>query len=143
MPTPSPRISPRPVLALAALLAAVWLLFAAAQQSSAAPASNGVHRQCQHPLVTGQEAINVEGISSREACRVVRSLARFMATGNGKSSPLFRCAGGNRNHPGRPVLKIHAFEGWSLKVVHEYGFKMIRGRASFEVTGQDFPLNCS
>lgn len=57
---------------------------------------------------------------------------------------MYRCVGTHGGHTaGRPVLKIHRFEGWKLKILHTYGFQMSRGRGSFEVTGTEFPLNCS
>jgi hypothetical protein len=119
-------------LAAVALLAALALI--AAPASAAKPRSY----ECQHPLVTGQEAVNPKGVSPAEACKVVRSLGRFL-----EKIPnirrLYTCTG-----PGRhtPVLKMHEFEGWKLKLVN-YWFVMYKPGASFRVTGTDFPVNCS
>ena len=45
-----------------------------------APACRGQAEgyECQHPLVTGQEAVNPKGVTPKEACKVVRSLGKFL-----------------------------------------------------------------
>jgi hypothetical protein len=135
-------LTARGAVAFSLLLAALALTLVVSQRASAAGGSGTGSRQCQHPLVTGQEAVNIKNVSPQVACKVVRSLARLIEDG-GKPGRLYECAGASRTRPGRPVLKIHRFDGWNLKIVKTYGFKMSRGNASFEVTGQDFPLNCS
>lgn len=35
------------------------------------------------------------------------------------------------------------FQGWKLKLVTSCNFVMYKPGASFRVTGQDFPVNCS
>jgi hypothetical protein len=125
-----------------AALAALALLCAAAiagspARAAAKPKSYG----CQHPMTTGQEAVNVKGVSPREACKVVRALGRFLSK-PANIEKLYECAGATRQHPGRPVLLMHEFEGWKL-TLRRYNFIMHRPGASFRVTGTDFPVNCS
>jgi hypothetical protein len=136
----SPLAALKPVLATATLAALALLCIAAlagAPASDAAPKSY----ECQHPLTTGQEAVNVRGISPREACRVVRSLGRFLAK-PGNIEALYECAGATPRKPGRPVLLMDEFEGWGLSL-HRYNFVMHKPGASFRVTGTDFPIDCS
>ena len=72
--------------------------------------------ECQHPLVTGQEAVNPKGITPKEACKVVLSLGKYLSkTGeHPKSSTNARTR--PRRRPGRPVLLMDEFEGWKLKL---------------------------
>jgi hypothetical protein len=135
-------VTGRPIRILLAGVALCCLL-AFTQEHAAAASSEGVTRECQHPLTTGQEAINIRHVNPKTACKTVRALARFISNGT-NSRRLYKCVGTHGGHTaGRPVLEIHRFDGWRLKVVHTYGFQMSRGRGSFEVTGTDFPLNCS
>ena len=122
---------------LAVLAAAILVLAVAGGVSAKA----GVTRECQHPLVTGQEATNIRGVSPKAACKVVRGLARFIDDGQ-KGGRLYECVGLTKSHPGRPVLVIHRFQGWKLRVVNGYGLLLHRPGASFGVAGTDFPLNC-
>jgi hypothetical protein len=142
MDAPPASLSVRGIVAFGLLLAVLAMTLVVSQRAAAAGASATTTRPCQHPLVTGQEAVNIKNVSPQKACKVVRALARFIGDGS-KSGRLYECAGASPTKPGRPVLKIHRFQGWDLKIVKTYGFKMSRGKASFEVTGQDFPLNCS
>jgi hypothetical protein len=124
-----------------AVLAALALLCIAALAGSAS-ASKPKSYECQHPLVTGQEAVNPKGISPKQACKVVRALGKFLST-NANIEKLYECAGATRNKPGRPVLLMHEFQGWKLTLHKQYDFIMHKPGASFRVTGQDFPVNCS
>src|SRR4029077_20770721 len=126
----------------AAALAAVALLALLALSGSPAAAAKPKSYECQHPLITGQEAVNPKGITPKEACKVVRSLGRFLSTDEGIEE-LYECVGETRQHPGRPKLLMTEFEGWHLKLVKEYNFFMTKPGQSFRVTGQDFPVNCS
>ena len=138
----SPGVVGRPVRSIL-IAAALVLFFVLAQQHAATANSTGASRECQHPLTTGQEAINIAHVNPKTACKTVRALARFISNGRGYKR-LYRCVGTHGGHTaGRPVLTIHRFEGWRLNIVHTYGFRMSRGRGSFEVTGTDFPLNCT
>jgi len=40
-----------------------------------------------------------------------------------------------------PYLRLHHFHGWRLSLTPD--FVMSRGRASFDVEGTDFPINCT
>jgi hypothetical protein len=125
-----------------AALAAVALFALLALSSSSAHAAKLKEYECQHPLVTGQLAINPKGISPKEACVVVRSLGKFLST-NKAIEELYECVGETKKHPGRPKLLMTEFEGWKLKLVKEYNFFMTKPGQSFRVAGQDFPVNCS
>jgi hypothetical protein len=130
----------RTALAAAALAAAALLAMVALAGSPASAAKPKVY-ECQHPLVTGQEAVNPKGISPQEACKVVRSLGKFLAKVPNLRK-LYQCRGETRQHPGYPVLLMHEFEGWKLKLVN-YAFIMYKPGQSFRVTGTDFPVNCA
>ncbi len=122
-------------LALLALVAV--LMLASAPASAAKP----VVHECQHPLTTGEEAVNVKGVSVAEACKVVRALGTYLSK-PANIRKLYECVGDTSRHPGRPKLLMHEFEGWKLKLVN-YAFVMYKPGASFRVTGTDFPVNCS
>ena len=129
-------------LTAAAALAAVALLALLALAGSPAAAAKPKSYECQHPLVTGQEAVNPKGITPKEACKVVRSLGKFLSTDKGIEE-LYECKGATPKKPGTPVLLMDEFEGWKLKLVNGYNFFMTKPGQSFRVTGQDFPVNCS
>ena len=124
-----------------AMAAALALLALVALPGSPAAAAKPKSYECQHPLVTGEEAVNPKGISPKEACKVVLALGRYLAK-PANIRKLYECRGETRSHPGRPVLLMHEFEGWKLKLVNYY-FVMYKPGASFRVTGTDFPVNCS
>ena len=132
------HLSPlRTALAAAALAAAALLALLALTGAPASAAKPKVY-ECQHPLVTGQEAVNPRGVTPQEACKVVRSLGKFLEkVPNIKK--LYKCTG-----PGghTPVLLMDEFEGWKLKL-QNYAFIMYKPGAHFRVTGTDFPVNCS
>jgi hypothetical protein len=127
---------------VAAVLTAVAMLALLALSSSSAHAAKLKEYECQHPLVTGQLAINPKGISPKEACVVVRSLGKFLSTDKGIEE-LYECQGATPKKPGRPKLLMTEFEGWKLKLVKQYNFFMTKPGQSFRVAGQDFPVNCS
>ena len=128
-------------LLAAAGLAVAALLCLVALSASPAGAAKPKSYECQHPLVTGQEAVNPKGVSPKEACKVVLSLGKFLSSVP-NIRKLYVCVGETRQHPGRPKLLMHEFEGWKLKLVN-YAFIMYKPGASFRVTGTDFPVNCS
>jgi hypothetical protein len=129
-------------LLAAAALAGVALLCLLALPGSPAHAAKLKEYECQHPVVTGQLAINPKGISPKEACKVVRSLGKFLSTDK-HIEELYECKGATPKRPGRPVLLMDEFEGWHLKLVNGYNFFMTKPGKSFRVAGQDFPVNCS
>jgi hypothetical protein len=134
-------ISLKPALAAAALAVVALLAMLALTGSPASAAKPKVY-QCQHPVVTGQEAVNPKGISPKEACKVVLSLGRFLSE-PGNIEALYECKGATARTPGRPKLLMTEFEGWKLKLVNGYSFFMTKPGQSFRVTGTDFPINCS
>jgi hypothetical protein len=136
------HLAPLKSVAAAAALAAAALLTLLALSGTSASAAKPKQYECQHPLVTGQLAINPKGISPKEACKVVRALGKFLSTDE-HIEELYECVGATNDHPGRPTLLMTEFEGWKLKLVKEYNFFMTKPGQSFRVAGQDFPVNCS
>jgi hypothetical protein len=134
-------ISLKPVLAAAALAVVALFAMLALTGAPASAAKPKVY-ECQHPLVTGQEAVNPKGIAPKEACKVVLSLGRFLSK-SGNIEALYECQGATPKMPGRPKLLMTEFEGWKLKLVKGYNFFMTKPGQSFRVTGTDFPVNCS
>ena len=122
-------------------LAAAAVLCLVALSASPAGAAKPKSYECQHPLVTGQEAVNPKGVTPKEACKVVLSLGKFLSK-PGNIEALYECKGATPKMPGRPVLLMNEFEGWKLKLVN-YAFFMTKPGQSFRVTGTDFPVNCS
>jgi hypothetical protein len=120
------------------ILAAGALLLVLALAATPASAAKPKSYECQHPLVTGQEAVNPKGVTPKEACKVVLQLGKFLEKVP-NIRKLYVCKGPG-NHT--PVLKMTEFEGWKLKIVN-YAFIMYKPGASFRVTGTDFPVNCS
>lgn len=133
------HLTPLRTAAAAAMLAAAALLMLLAFTGAPASAAgkNKIY-ECQHPLVTGQEAVNPKGVTPKEACKVVLALGKFLEK-PANIRLLYVCKGPG-NHT--PVLKMHEFEGWKLKL-QNYAFIMYKPGASFRVTGTDFPVNCS
>jgi hypothetical protein len=137
----APTTTIKSLLAVAALAGIALLALLALSGSPAAAAKPKVY-ECQHPLITGQEAVNPKGISPKAACKVVRELGAFLSTDQGIEE-LYECVGETKQHPGRPKLLMTEFNGWKLKLVKQYNFFMTKPGQSFRVTGQDFPVNCS
>ena len=136
------HLTPLKTALAAAALAAAALLALLALSTPPAGAAKLKEYECQHPLVTGQLAINPKGISPKEACKVVRALGRYLSTSKNIET-LYECKGATPKKPGRPVLLQTEFEGWHLKLVNGYNFFMTKPGQSFRVAGQDFPVNCS
>lgn len=136
------HVSPLKSVAVAGALALAALVALIALSASPAGAAKPKQYECQHPLVTGQLAINPKGISPKQACKVVRSLGKFLSTDE-HIEELYECKGATPKQPGRPVLLMNEFEGWHLKLVNGYNFVMYKPGQSFRVAGQDFPVNCS
>ncbi len=136
------HVSPLKTALAAAALAAVALLALLALSSSSANAAKLKEYECQHPVVTGELAINPKGISPKEACKVVRSLGKYLSKTKNIEA-LYECKGATPKKPGKPVLLQTEFEGWKLKLVNGYNFYMTKPGKSFRVAGQDFPVNCS
>jgi hypothetical protein len=121
-----------------ALKTAVAVAAAAALSAGGAQAAPKFH-ECQHPVVTGEEAYNLHHVSVKTACGVVRDLGRFERhTGN--IAKLYTCGGAGHH---TPKLKKHAFEGWRLSITKAGDFQMSQGKRSFDVGGTDFPVSCA
>lgn len=136
------QTTPLKTLVAAAGLAVAALLCLVALSASPAGAAKPKSYECQHPLVTGQEAVNPKGISPKKACVVVRALGKYLSTAKNIEA-LYECKGATPQMPGKPVLLQTEFEGWHLKLVKGYNFYMTKPGKSFKVQGQDFPVNCS
>jgi hypothetical protein len=136
------HITPLKTAVAAAGLAAAALLALLALAGTPANAAKLKEYECQHPLVTGQLAINPKGISPKEACVVVRALGRYLSTDKNIET-LYECKGATPKKPGKPVLLQTELEGWHLKLVKGYNFYMTMPGKSFKIQGQDFPVNCS
>jgi hypothetical protein len=117
----------------AAALALCGLSFAAGA-SQASPKLT----ECQHPLVTGEEAYNLHDVGAVTACTVVRALGRWETHPISDIRELYACVGAGHH---TPELVLHSFDGWKLSLTPD--FRMSRGSRSFDVTGTDFPVNCS
>jgi hypothetical protein len=136
------HITPLKSALAAAALAAAALLALLALSASPAGAAKPKMYQCQHPLVTGEFAINPKGISPKKACVYVRALSKYLS--NEKNiEALYECKGATSQKPGRSVLLQTEFEGWHLKLVNSYQLVFSKPGQSFRVGGQDFPVNCS
>jgi hypothetical protein len=121
------------------LRATILSCLAAAAIAAAVPMTASAKLyECQHPTVTGYEAYDLHHIRPATACAAVRALWKWEQRDH-HVSQLYRCTA----HPGRPILKRHRFDGYTLRIARSGAFVMSRGRSSFSVTGTDFPLNCT
>jgi hypothetical protein len=128
----------RPV-AFSCVVALGTIVAIAATGLPAAASKNRMEVECQRPMTTGEEAIDLKNVSAAVACPLVRDLGHWEYKAD-NITKLYRCDG-----PGRhtPVLKLARFEGWRLSVSKAGYFQMSHGESSFAVIGTDFPLNCS
>lgn len=137
------HITPLKTALAAAALAAAALLALLALSTAPAGAAKPKQFQCQHPMVTGEFAINPKGISGKEACVYVRALGKYLSSEKNIKA-LYECKGATPKKPGRPVLLQNEFEGWHLKLFKGTGELIFsKPGQSFRVAGQDFPVNCS
>jgi hypothetical protein len=126
---------------LFAAIAAAAISLVLALSAGSAMAQPAMH-QCQHPVTTGEEAYNLHGIDAATACGVVRDLSHWLTNASNQWH-LYRCQMADNGWNGRPILKIHRYDGYRLSIVKTYYLEMSRGRSSFAVTGDGFPLNCN
>jgi hypothetical protein len=94
--------------------------------------------ECQRPVRTGEEIYDLEHVDPATACPVVRALARWEYHPISHVRELYVCVGPGHH---RPRLVLHSFEGWRITLAG--AFRMSRGNSSFDVTGTDFPVNCT
>jgi hypothetical protein len=93
--------------------------------------------------VTGVEVYDLKTVTVGAACPVALALSKWEPK-HDNAARLYGCHRKNPNAAGSPYLKMHSFDGWNLSLTGRYkAFTMSKGAASFEVTGTDFPLNCS
>jgi len=124
----------------AALAVALATASAALAGSSGLP--SGWH-ECERPVVTGVEVHALHGVTAQTACPVALALFKWENKPY-HAAKLYGCHRPSSNSAGTPYLRMHSFDGWSLSLTGHYrAFTMSRAGASFEVTGTDFPLNCS
>jgi hypothetical protein len=124
-------------------LAAVPLCTAACAVAALAPAAAQALpklTECQHPLVTGEEAYNLKNVTATAACPLVRALAHWEYHPYTHITKLYTCIGPMKR---TPKLVLRSFDGWKLSITRVGNFQMSRGSSSFDVTGTDFPLNCT
>ena len=70
--------------------------------------------QCQHPVTTSEDAFDLHGISATTACGVVRDLSHWL-TRSWNAQRLYRCQMADNGWNGRPILKMHRYDGYRLK----------------------------
>lgn len=82
-------------------------------------------------------------VARATACRLALDL--FAWENAGHAPELYGCHRPSPQAAGYPFLRLRRFHGWSLSLRgRPFGaFTMSRGRSSFEITGTDFPLNCT
>ena len=105
---------------------------------ASAPAPAAQYHECQHPVTTGVEVFRLHHVSTATACPVALSLYSW-ENKDDHTRTLYVCAG---RSPGKPVLKLHRFDGWALSLRGRGVFTMSRGSSSFAVSGTDFPVIC-
>jgi hypothetical protein len=97
------------------------------------------YHECQHPVTTGVEISHLRHVRTSIACPVALSLYSW-ENKDDHTRKLYICAG---RSPGRPVLRMHRFDGWALSLTGKFDlFTMSRGASSFVVSGTDFPVIC-
>ena len=132
----------RPAGVLQAALRLIAATLAAGALAAALGAGSAgafpVTHECQHPVTTGVEVFNLRHVRLATACGVALRLYRW--ENENHSRALYGCSPSSA-HPVRGYLRRHEFEGWRLSL--RPAFTMRRGRASFAVTGTDFPIACN
>jgi hypothetical protein len=110
---------------------------------SGAIASPHFH-ECQKPVRTGVEIYKLRGISPATACPVALALFAWEASSPARSRALYGCSRPKPEAAGYPYLRLHRFRGYRISLTGKFKeFTMSRGGSSFEVSGTDFPLNCT
>jgi hypothetical protein len=78
----------------------------------------------------------LRSVSSATACGVAGALSRWERKDENQAK-LYGCD--DRRYP-HEYLKMHRFEGWSMRISGASEFRMSRSRSSFYVIGTDFPV---
>ena len=100
--------------------------------------------QCQKPVRTGVEVYDLHDITPPSACPVALKLYAWESSSPARIRALYGCIRPRPEAGGHPFLRLHSFRGWHLSLSGlNKEFTMSRGHSSFEVTGTDFPLNCT
>lgn len=132
----------RIILAITLLAVSVPALVVPGVAGAAGGLPPGFH-ECQRPAITGVEVYDLKNVKVSTACPVALALSKWEPK-HGNASRLYGCHRTSPTAAGYPYLKLQVFDGWKLSLTGRYkAFTMSRGTAAFEVTGTDFPLNCS
>jgi len=100
--------------------------------------------QCQKPVRSGVEVYDLHDITAPSACPVALELFAWEYSSDARTRALYGCHRPRPEAEGYPYLRLHRFRGWRLSLRGPgREFTMSRGRSSFEVSGADFPLNCT
>jgi hypothetical protein len=125
------------------ILAITLLLLSAPAIASASSGLPAGFHECQHPVVTGVEVYGLKNVAVSTACPVALALSKWEPK-RANAARLYGCHRKSADAAGFPYLKLHVFGGWRLSLTGRYkAFTMTKGAATFQVTGTDFPLNCS
>ena len=102
------------------------------------------YHECQKPVRTGVEVYKLHNISPARACPVALALFAWEDHSPARARALYGCSRPKPEAAGYPYLRLHRFHGYRLSLTgHFKEFTMSKGRSSFEVSGTDFPLNCT
>jgi hypothetical protein len=128
----------------APILAAVAATLLAALAPAGAAGAAPKYHECQKPVKTGVEVYALHRVSTARACGLALALFAW-ETKDDHEAVLYGCHRPKPEAVGYPYLRLHRFHGWKLSLRgRPYGaFTMSSGASSFEVSGTDFPLNCS
>ncbi len=102
------------------------------------------YHECQKPLRTGVEVYKLHNISPAAACPVALALFAWEESSPARARALYGCSRPKPEAGGYPYLRLHRFRGYRISLRGRYKeFTMSKGRGSFEISGTDFPLNCT
>lgn len=102
------------------------------------------YHECQKPVRTGVEVYKLHNITAAGACPVALALFAWEYSSTARTEALYGCARPKPEAPGYPYLRLHRFRGYEISLTGRFKeFTMSRGRSSFELSGTDFPLNCT
>jgi hypothetical protein len=100
--------------------------------------------ECQKPVRTGVEVSALHDVTPAVACVPALALFAWESKSAAHIEALYGCHRPKPGEAGTPYLRMHSFHGWRLSLTGRYGaFTMSRGKSSFDLSGTDFPLNCT